>query len=156
MYTAIIATPIGKLGVRTTEEFLSGVDFLADKMELLAPTTPLAAKVSAQLSLYFWDPAHIFELPLLSGGTLFQQKIWQALSEIPAGHTRSYGDLAREFKTSPRAIGSACRTNPIPIVVPCHRVVAKQGLGGFMGAERGRSIAMKSWLLQYEAAKSST
>ncbi len=97
-------------------------------------------------------PTHIFQIDLESKGTLFQKQVWKTLSSIPSGETRTYGSLAKQLKTSPRALGQACRVNPILLVVPCHRVVATGGIGGFGGSMAGRSIEIKQWLLEHESA----
>jgi len=86
------------------------------------------------------------------GASPFRQKVWRALRRIPRGTTRSYGALARELRTSARAVGGACRDNPLPLVVPCHRVVAHGGPGGFMGARAGFPMRVKQWLLAHEGA----
>jgi methylated-DNA-[protein]-cysteine S-methyltransferase len=88
--------------------------------------------------------------PLKLAGTPFQQKVWTALRQIPPGITRTYGELARQLGTAPRAIGSACRSNPILLFVPCHRVVAATGAGGFAGETAGRWMEIKRWLLARE------
>jgi methylated-DNA-[protein]-cysteine S-methyltransferase len=78
--------------------------------------------------------------------------VWQRLREIPAGRTLSYGVLARELGTSARAVGGACRANPVPLAIPCHRVVAATGLGGYSGARGGDWLEKKRWLLRHEEA----
>ena len=83
-------------------------------------------------------------------GTPFQKKVWLALQKIPAGQVMTYGELAKQLKTSARAVGNACRANPMPLVIPCHRVVAKSGLGGFSGSQEGAPIKIKKWLLEHE------
>ncbi len=84
-------------------------------------------------------------------GTAFRQRVWQALAQIPIGESRTYGELARELRSAPRAIGGACGANPIALVIPCHRVVGTRGsLGGFMGVTEGGPIAIKRWLLTHE------
>jgi methylated-DNA-[protein]-cysteine S-methyltransferase len=93
-----------------------------------------------------------FNLALDLHGTSFQQRVWRALMAIPVGQVRSYGELARELRTSARAIANACRANPIAIIVPCHRVVGAHGLGGYMGALSGEPLAIKEWLLRHEGA----
>ena len=149
-YAAVIASPFGRLGIQA-EEALTSIDFLSDRNPLQPPRTPLARRVCAQLKAYFADPRTRFDLPLAPAGTLYQQRAWRALQRIPSGKQRTYGELARTLKSAPRAVGGACRANPIPIVVPCHRVVAANGPGGFMGATRGRALDIKHWLLAHEA-----
>jgi methylated-DNA-[protein]-cysteine S-methyltransferase len=106
-----------------------------------------------ELSAYFTDPRHELNLPTAVKGTVFQHKVWRAIHAIPSGETRSYGELARDLSTSPRAIGGACRANPIPLLIPCHRVIAADGgTGGFLGhtANHDTSASVKDWLLQHE------
>jgi methylated-DNA-[protein]-cysteine S-methyltransferase len=106
--------------------------------------------MAEQLDAYFSDNSSTFELPLYQQGTDFQRRVWQALKAIPCGETRSYKQLAGQLQSHPRAIGGACRANPFPIVVPCHRVVAVNGLGGFAGDTQGKLLQIKKWLLQHE------
>jgi len=150
-YAAVIASPIGRLGI-SARDALTSIDFVSTKTPLQAPRTPLARIVCAQLKAYFADPRTRFTLPLAAYGTEFQQRAWRALQRIPSGAARTYGELARTLKSAPRPVGGACRANPIPIVVPCHRVIAANGPGGFMGATRGRAMDIKRWLLEHEAA----
>ena len=91
-------------------------------------------------------------LTLLVEGTPFQKAVWAALLRIPQGETRSYQALAKQLKTSPRAVGNACRANPLALIVPCHRVLAKSGLGGFCGKKAGKYLKIKTWLLAHEGA----
>ncbi|MDD5330039.1 MAG: methylated-DNA--[protein]-cysteine S-methyltransferase [Sulfuricella sp.] len=149
-YQARLATPFAVLGVSTDGEFLVGIDFLPLDTPELAPQNPVAEEVCGQLRAYLADPAFRFDLPLATRGTAFQTKVWQALREIPGGSTLRYGELAQRLHTAPRAVGRACGTNPIPIVIPCHRVLAQNGLGGFMGGTGGDPLAIKRWLLAHE------
>jgi len=87
---------------------------------------------------------------LLKQGTEFQQKVWHALCEIPIGQTKTYGELAIELKTAPRALANACRQNPFPIIIPCHRILAKAGIGGYAGTTSGKLIDIKTALLKHE------
>jgi methylated-DNA-[protein]-cysteine S-methyltransferase len=112
---------------------------------------PAARRAAAALTRYFGgDPAALSDLPVAPVGTPFQRRVWQRLSAIPPGEALSYGALARELGTSARAVGGACRTNPIPLVIPCHRVVATNGLGGYSGERGGDWLAKKRWLLAHE------
>lgn len=150
-YAAVIAAPFGRLGIHAREA-LTSIDFVSTRIPLQPPRTPLARQVCAQLKAYFADPRTRFDLPLAPDGTPFQQRAWRALQRIPSGTARTYGELARTLKSAPRAVGGACRANHIPIIIPCHRVVAANGPGGFMGATRGRAMDIKRWLLEHEAA----
>lgn len=111
--------------------------------------SPLLAEAARQLAAYFDGRLRDFDLPLAPYGTVFEGRVWAAMQGIPYGETRSYGDLAVVTGSAPRAVGRACGKNPIPIVVPCHRVLAKSGLGGYSG-EGG--LATKQCLLALEAA----
>ncbi len=84
-------------------------------------------------------------------GTSFQRQVWQAISDIPRGQTRTYGELASAIKTSPRALANACRQNPFPFIIPCHRVLRKTSIGGYAGHTTGSLIDLKVALLQHEA-----
>lgn len=96
--------------------------------------TPLLDKAQAQVLAYLDGQRQSFDLPLEPFGTPFQKKVWQAMRAIPYGKTKSYGELAAALKTSPRAVGTACGRNPIPLIIPCHRVLGANGaLGGYSG-----------------------
>ena len=98
--------------------------------------TPFLQNVRDQLDAYFDGERQDFTLPLAPQGTAFQMKVWDALRSIPYGQTRSYGDLAQELGTSARAIGLACGRNPLPLLIPCHRVLGSKGqLGGYSGPD---------------------
>lgn len=155
-YDAVIRTPIPnlKLGLCFTLEVLSSIDFLDGDVPDRPARSESARRAVAQLRAYFTHPHAPLALPLAPGGTPFQQRVWAALRAIPVGETRRYGDLARQLDSAPRAIGGACRANPIPLVVPCHRVVAARGDGGFMGGVEGTALAVKRWLLQHERMRS--
>ncbi len=114
------------------------------------PLTELPQSIQQQFDAYFADPTHLFELPLYTKGTDFQMRVWQALKEIPVGEAYSYQTLAQKLNSHPRAIGQACKVNPFPIVVPCHRVIAKNNWGGFAGHREGDLLSIKQWLLQHE------
>ncbi|MHB8535795.1 MAG: methylated-DNA--[protein]-cysteine S-methyltransferase [Sulfuricaulis sp.] len=149
-YDAVIATPVGRLGIRLEGEALADIGFLGSDASLRAPRTAALRRVCRQLQAYFANPRFYFRMPLTMAGTAFQQRVWRALRRIPTGRTLSYGALARRLDTSARAVGNACRANPIPIVVPCHRVVAANGAGGFMGKRSGNALRLKHRLLEHE------
>lgn len=152
-YQARLVTPFAVLGIRTEEDWLTDIDYLSLDTPPLAPTNPLAAEVCRQLSAYLDDPAFVFDLSLHIGGTPHQQRVWTAIQQIPCGSTRSYADIARQLHSAPRAVGQACGANRLPIIVPCHRVIAKNGgLGGFMHASDGMPLNIKRWLLSHESA----
>ena len=149
-YQTLVAAPGFCLGVRCTDDEITAIEFLEPQAEI-APPTPLAAEAVRQLQAYLGNPAFVFDLPLQPAGTLFQQRVWQQIAAIPCGETRFYGQLAKNLKNAPRAVGQACGANPYPVVVPCHRVVATGGgLGGFARERGGFLIEVKRWLLRHE------
>jgi len=116
-----------------------------------AATSALAREAAAQLQAYLRDPQHRFDLPLAVSGSDFQRRVWAAIAAIKSGETLSYGEMARKLGSSARAVGGACGANPLPLVVPCHRVVAAGGgLGGFARSRDGFLPAVKRWLLAHE------
>lgn len=154
-FQARVRTPFATLGIAATGHHVTGIRYLAPSTPALAPARDTVAFLACvQIQAYLENPAFVFDLPLLLSGTRHRLAAWEAMQRIPAGSTRTYGELARELGSSARAVGGACGANPIPLVVPCHRVIAAGGrLGGFMGASGGgfeRSI--KRWLLAHEGA----
>lgn len=143
-------TPIGRLALhwRGTRDAgaLTRVVLAADDLE--APMAP--PWLAAAFAAYFTDPGQAIDLPVRLAGTPFQQRVWRAIAAIPPAATRTYGELAVALGSSARAVGGACRANPCPLVVPCHRVVARHGLGGFAGDRGGRLLAIKRLLLAHE------
>jgi methylated-DNA-[protein]-cysteine S-methyltransferase len=154
-YQARVKAPFGTLGVRVEGEVVSEIVFLPKSVTALAPRTRLAEKAAKQIARYLDDPEYRFKLPLKQVGTPFQRRVWGAISTIPSGKTLSYGAIARQIRTGPRALGQACGANWFPLVVPCHRVVASAGLGGFGSEdedEGGYHLMIKRWLLGHEGA----
>lgn len=153
-YQAQLREPFGVLGIHCSDEALSGITFLASDNVAQPPQNALAREVCAQLTAYFDDADFQFDLPLELSGTAHQLKVWQAMRAIPRGQVRTYGELAALLHSSPRAVGQACGNNPIPIVIPCHRVVGKTGLGGFMHRADSGALDIKRWLLAHEGERS--
>ena len=153
-YQAIVAAPGFSLGVQCNDDEITGIDFLEPRPEQ-APTTSLAAEAVRQLKAYIADPNFTFGLPLRPAGTTFQRRVWEQISAIPTGRTHTYGEVAKNLKNAPRAVGQACGSNPYPVVVPCHRVVATGGgLGGFARERGGFLLDVKRWLLTHESSES--
>lgn len=155
-FQACVRAPFGAIGVSATETHVTGIRYLSPDVPSLAPKRNTVAYLACvQLQAYLDDPGYAFELPLRLSGTRHQVVVWEAMREIPAGETRTYGELARAIGSSARAVGGACGANPLPIVVPCHRVVGAGGdLGGFMGSrEEGFELGIKRWLLAHEGAR---
>lgn len=138
------------LGIRCEGDVLLGIDFLPAGEKPQRAVGALAEDVCRQLLDYFENPDAQFCIPYRLKGTVHQQKVWQALLNIPRGSTRSYGELAAQLHSGAQAVGQACGANPLPIVIPCHRVVGKSALGGFMKHAGGESLAIKRWLLEHE------
>jgi methylated-DNA-[protein]-cysteine S-methyltransferase len=139
-----IPSPIGQLTIDESDDAIVAIRW-AD-----APAgngSPLLAEAARQLAAYFAGRLSHFDLPLAPAGSPFEARVWSAMQAIPYGETRSYGDLAQAIGSAPRAVGGACGKNPIPIVIPCHRVLAKTGLGGYSGSG---GFATKQSLLALE------
>ena len=122
-----------------------------------ASTDALVVQACEQVLNYLQQPtlrhpAASFDLPLTQRGTAFQQRVWQAIAAIPPGQVRTYGELAREIGSGSRAVANACGANNLPLLVPCHRVVAQHGLGGFMQGKQG-GLLIKQWLLKHEGVR---
>jgi len=137
-------TPLGALTLSEDEGAIVALDwgFGRDQAE-----TPLLRRGRDQLQAYFDGALSRFDLPLRPDGSRYRRRVWQALCDIPFGQTRSYADIAAVAGGSARSVGGANASNPIPIIIPCHRVVGTTGLGGYSGAE---GIETKRWLLDLE------
>jgi len=152
LYDAIIAFPAMRVGVRTEGGLVSAIRYLAPATPEAAPGNTLAERAVRQLERYRDDPDAPFDLPIVPRGTEFQKRVWDALVRIPRGTVLTYGALAATIGSVARAVGQACGENRLPIVIPCHRVVAANGLGGFSHARSGYLIEAKRWLLGHEKA----
>lgn len=149
-YDVVVATPFGAIAVRCEAAAITELDLLSRPVRSTRAMSGFAAQVRAELQAYLRDGRHRLALPVRANGTVFQNRVWERLRRIPAGGACTYGALAQELSTSARAIGGACRANPVPLVVPCHRVIAAGGIGGFAGFVEGSMLAIKSWLLEHE------
>ena len=149
MPVASVVTPIGTLGLVGSEAGLAQVRWSADGLD--GEGCALLDEAAGQLTGYFAGERTSFDLPLDLHGTDFQRRCWLALATIPYGQTVSYGEQARRLGLGPesaRAVGSANGSNPVPIVLPCHRVVGADGsLTGF-----GGGLRLKRFLLEHEGA----
>jgi methylated-DNA-[protein]-cysteine S-methyltransferase len=151
VFDVIVEFPKMKVGVRTDGGRVTHIQYLPPSAGTLAPKNALAAKAKEQLERYRDDPDAKFDLPVLIEGSALERAVWDAMCAIPRGRTRTYGELARELGSDPRVIGQACGDNRLPIVIPCHRIVAADGLGGFAHATSGYLLEVKRWLLAHEA-----
>lgn len=141
-----------RVAVATRGDRVAEIRYLPPDAPLQAPVNALAERAARALERYRADPDARFDLPLAVEGTPFQRRLWEALCGIPRGKTLTYGELARRLGAEPRAAGQACGDNRLPIVIPCHRVVAANGIGGFAHATGGYLIEAKRWLLAHERA----
>lgn len=154
----VTASPLGRIEVVMRGDAVSAIRYLGARASKSPgrrarngkSKTRAARAVENQLRRYFDNPRSGFKLKLALDGTPFQQRVWKRLSRIPPGKPLSYGELAKRLGTGPRAIGGACRANPAPIVIPCHRVVSATGAGGYCGNMRGKFLQAKRWLLRHE------
>ena len=151
-YSAIVSAPGFAIGICCDDDEITAIDYLEPQAEV-SPQSPLAKEAVRQLRAWLKDPCFEFGLPLAPAGTHFQRRVWEQIAAIPAGQTKSYGEVAAAIHSGPRAVGNAYGANPYPIVVPCHRVVAaNQGLGGFARQRGGFLLDIKKWLLHHEHA----
>ena len=150
MFDVIVEFPKMKVGVATRGERVAEIRFLPPGTAVVAPRSSLAEKAAQQLERYRENPDTKFDLPVVIEGSELQRGVWDAMCAIPRGSTRTYGELARELGADARAIGQACGDNRLPIVIPCHRVVAADGIGGFSHTTEGYLIEVKRWLLAHE------
>ncbi|MGQ3891787.1 methylated-DNA--[protein]-cysteine S-methyltransferase [Legionella sp. CNM-4043-24] len=140
-------TPLGWINVTFDEHYIYRAVF-SDTPALSQAPCAQYQLLRKELDCYFANQNHRFQLSLKPEGSIYQQRVWNALMVIPAGRTLSYGELAAKLQSSPRAVGQACKKNPIALFIPCHRVVAKTGLGGYMGRED--ALHFKQALLAHE------
>ena len=150
-YSIVLDSPLGRLGICLQDGHVTRLNYLARNWRLRPAATRLEQGVVQQLEAYFANSRCRFTLPLAMHGTPFQLRVWQALQSIPAGTTITYGQLAERLDSGARAVGNACRRNPISIIVPCHRVTSAAGVGGYGGKTDGTPLVRKQWLLRHES-----
>jgi len=132
---------------------ITSLAFLPPQQEM-PPKGEFARAVIAALQDWLRDPCYSFDLPMLMEGTEFQERVWAEIAAIPCGRTTSYAQIAQNIGSAPRAVGGACGANPIPIIVPCHRVISKSGkLTGFSHSRTGWMPEIKRWLLAREGVE---
>ena len=152
LFSAVVESTFGAIGIRTESGVVRELVYLPATFHEKAPTDALAERTAHQIERYLSDADFRFDLPLAPVGSEFQQKVWKAISGIPRGTVLTYGDIARHIRSAPRAVGQACGANWFPLVIPCHRVTAAGGLGGFGNTddEAGFHLGIKRWLLAHE------
>jgi len=152
MYDVTAEFPKFRVGVATRDGVVTQLKYLPLSTPSIPAKNALAERAALQLEAYKRDANSRFDLPVVVEGTVLQKAVWQAMCAIPRGKTRTYGDLARELGADPRDIGQCCGDNRLPLVIPCHRIVAADGIGGFAHATSGYLLEAKRWLLMHEAA----
>jgi methylated-DNA-[protein]-cysteine S-methyltransferase len=153
IFSGIVHVPFGAIGIRTEGGALRELVYLQPSFDEKPPSDKIAEQAARQIQRYLKDPDFRFDLPLLPAGTEFQRKVWNVIAAIPRGEVLTYGQVAKHIKSAPRAVGQACGANWYPLVIPCHRVTATGGIGGFSNHddETGFHLGIKRWLLAHEA-----
>ena len=157
MFNAIVPAEFGAIGIRTQDERVRELVYLPPSFDEKAADNAVAALAAGQVAHYLLDPDFRFDLPLFEAGTDYQRRVWAAISAIPRGNVKTYGQVAKLISSAPRAVGQACGANWFPLIIPCHRVTASGGLGGFSNQddENGFHLSVKRWLLRHEGATAS-
>ena len=150
-FDAVVRMPFGFVGVRTRGACVEEIRFLTGETQPMPATNALAQRVVDRLHAYCANSSAPIDLPLAIEGTDFQRRVWEQIAGIPPGSTATYGELARRLNGEPRAVGQACGDNRLPLAIPCHRVVATSGIGGFAHHRGGAYERIKRWLLLHEA-----
>jgi methylated-DNA-[protein]-cysteine S-methyltransferase len=125
-----VDTPVGRLGIAERDGRIVRVRWTAEPE---AAPTALLSEAARQMLAYFAGEMHEFDLPLDPGGNDLERRVFAAMRAIPFGRTRTYGEIARDLGTYGQPVGEACGANPIPVIIPCHRVLSATGLGGYSG-----------------------
>jgi methylated-DNA-[protein]-cysteine S-methyltransferase len=159
-YDVVFSTEIATIGLIFEDEKLIKLAYLKEQDSKTSDITSKVKQVETVknkiIAYLSGEPgskesaAKIQTIATRLNTTDFQRSVLEQLQKIPCGETRTYGDIAKQLKTSPRAVGNACRNNPLPIIIPCHRVLAASGLGGYDGAVSGKKLDIKSSLLKLE------
>ncbi len=147
---AFIDTFFGILSVEYYKDTILSTKWVLSNKNPCRTTHPVVLSLKKEINKYSLKPNYKINCKTNIVGTTFQKNVWKNLCDIPSGTTLSYGELATIMKSSPRAIGQACKRNPLPLIVPCHRVISKNNIGGFMGTNAGRAIDIKLSLLNHE------
>ena len=142
-----IRTPAGQLVLTSQQGVISNAEW-----ELDNGLYPQDHEIQRQFNQYWLNADKIINIKLLKQGSVYRHKVWAELCKIPFGETMTYSALAGKIDSSARAVGNACRDNPYPVIIPCHRVVSVSGMGGYCGQTEGDFMAIKYKLLAYESA----
>jgi methylated-DNA-[protein]-cysteine S-methyltransferase len=149
-FSAILPMPTCRLGVVSSATTVTELMFLPPETALRPPTDALTQTIATDLVEYLKHPCAFTPVPLTITGTTFQRRVWAAIGQIPCGQVRRYGELALALASAPRAVGQACGANRFPLIIPCHRVLGRNGIGGFANHSDGWLIETKRWLLWHE------
>lgn len=152
LFAAVVPAPFGAIGIRTESGDIREMVYLPHSFAPRAPVDTVSERAARQLERYLIDPDFRFDLSLPAVGTAFQRKVWSVIASIPRGEVLTYGAVAKRIQSAPRAVGQACGANWFPLVIPCHRVTASGGLGGFSNHDdvTGFHLGVKRWLLKHE------
>lgn len=131
---ATVVSPVGNITVTAVDGAIDRLLWTPKDKPTSVNTSNLLTAASDQLSAYFAGTLKAFDLPLAPAGTDFQKSVWREMCSIPYGEILTYGDVAKRIKSAAQAVGNACGANPIPIIIPCHRILASNGMGGYSGA----------------------
>ncbi len=155
LFSAIVSVPFGAIGIRSESGCLRELVYLQPHFAEKPPTDAIAEHVAKQIERYMIEPDFRFDLPLPKVGSEFQNRVWNAIASIPRGQVCTYGQIAKHIRSAPRAVGQACGANWFPLIIPCHRVTAAGGLGGFAhhDDETGFHLGVKRWLLAHEGVE---
>ncbi len=149
MPSTTFETPLGRLRVVEAEGRITRLQWRDEADPEETSPSPVLAEAVRQLAAYLDGSLHDFDLPLAPSGSAFQLSVWREMLRIPYGEVSTYGEVAARTGGEARAVGGACGANPIPLIIPCHRIVAGDGLGGYSG---GGGLATKRRLLILEGA----
>ena len=147
-HDAILPAPFGAVAI-SAQGMQIVIELLTKKMSAKQSENPKVQQVVLAIEAYLTNANNDFNLPFVLAGTDYQRRVWQAICAIPCGQVQSYSEIAAQIGSHPRAVANACGANHIPLLVPCHRVVAKNGIGGFMQGDVN-GLAIKKWLLRHE------
>ena len=151
-YEMVFISPIGPIGVNSSNEHIIKIKFDLNLIEI-RPKDLFLKKVRDQLDLYFKKKLTKFTIPYVLSGTNYQKRVLKEVANICFGDQKTYSDIAQKINTHPRPVGNACRENPIQLLIPCHRVIGKNNIGGFSGEDirvNGDMMVVKKNLLALE------
>ncbi|WP_334109116.1 methylated-DNA--[protein]-cysteine S-methyltransferase [Methylobacillus sp.] len=148
-FDAIVPAPFGAIGVKVADDYVTGLRLISEPLPPYCVDQPFVQHVVHQLQQYLENAEHELDFPYVMEGTPFQKRVWRAMATIPLGQVWTYSELANHVASGPRAVANVCGANHLPLLIPCHRIVAKNGLGGFMRND-AKGLKVKRWLLQHE------